>query len=126
MDALFNVTDIVKRAKEVMGFKTDVELANYLGVSRSTLSNWCARNSIDFPLLLEKMKEVDYNWLLVGKGTPHRNTQLCQLGRYTGEVETIYISKTPEMKDDRFVKLYDVSAAANLRTMLMNRNKYVV
>ena len=37
MDALFNVTDIVKRAKEVMGFKTDVELANYLGVSRSTL-----------------------------------------------------------------------------------------
>ena len=55
MDALFNVTDIVKRAKEVMGFKTDVELANYLGVSRSTLSNWCARNSIDFPLLLEKM-----------------------------------------------------------------------
>ena len=53
MDALFNVTDIVKRAKEVMGFKTDVELANYLGVSRSTLSNWCARNSIDFPLLLE-------------------------------------------------------------------------
>lgn len=67
MDALFNVTDIVKRAKEVMGFKTDVELANYLGVSRSTLSNWCARNSIDFPLLLEKMKEVDYNWLLVGR-----------------------------------------------------------
>ena len=79
MDALFNVTDIVKRAKEVMGFKTDVELANYLGVSRSTLSNWCARNSIDFPLLLEKMKEVDYNWLLVGKGTPHRDTHLCQL-----------------------------------------------
>ena len=126
MDALFNVTDIVKRAKEDMGFKTDVELANYLGVSRSTLSNWCARNSIDFPLLLEKMKEVDYNWLLVGKGTPHRDTHLCQLGRYTGEVETIYIPKTPEMKDDRYVKLYDVSAAANLRTMLMNRNQYVL
>ena len=66
------------------------------------------------------MKEVDYNWLLVGKGTPHRDTHLCQLGRYTGEVETIYIPKTPEMKDDRYVQLYDVSAAANLRTMLMN------
>jgi hypothetical protein len=30
------------------------------------------------------------------------------------------------MKDDRYVKLYDVSAAANLRTMLMNRNQYVL
>lgn len=76
MDALFNVTDIVKRAKEVMGFKTDVELANYLGVSRSTLSNWCARNSIDFPLLLEKMKEVDYNWLLVERNSSPRYTPL--------------------------------------------------
>ena len=30
------------------------------------------------------------------------------------------------MKDDRYVQLYDVSAAANLRTMLMNRNQYVL
>lgn len=126
MNTLLNVTEIVKRAKEVLNFKTDVELANYLGISRSTLSNWCSRNSIDFPLLLEKMKEVDYNWLLVGKGAPHRDKQFCQLGRHTGEVETIYIPKTPETKYDRCVKLYDVSAAANLRTMLMNRNQYVV
>ena len=48
----FSVADIVKRAKLVMGFKKDVELARYLGISRSTLSNWVARGSIDFPLLL--------------------------------------------------------------------------
>ena len=51
-DLLFNVADIVKRAKRVLNFKTDAELAAYLGVSRPTLSNWIARNGIDFPLLL--------------------------------------------------------------------------
>ena len=65
-DLLFNVADIVKRAKRVLNFKTDAELAAYLGVSRPTLSNWIARNGIDFPLLLEKLKEIDYNWLLLG------------------------------------------------------------
>ena len=51
-DEVFNVADIVKRAKLAMGFRRDSELAAYLGVSRSTLSNWVARNSIDFPLVL--------------------------------------------------------------------------
>ena len=69
-DLVLNVSEIVKRAKTVLNLRNDAALAAYLGVSRSTLSNWCARNSIDFPLLLEKLKDVDYNWLLVGKGTP--------------------------------------------------------
>ena len=68
-DTLLNVQEIVKRAKDAMKFRTDLELAQYLGVARSTLSNWMTRNSIDFPLLLEKMKDVDYNWLLTGKGS---------------------------------------------------------
>ena len=46
-DIFFNVADIVKRAKRVLNFKTDADLAAYLGVSRSTLSNWIARNSTD-------------------------------------------------------------------------------
>ena len=61
---MFCVEDIVKRAKLVQGFKKDSQLASYLGISRSTLSNWLARNSIDFPLLLSRYSEVDYNWLL--------------------------------------------------------------
>ena len=80
-DLLFNVADIVKRAKRVLNFKTDADLAGYLGVSRSTLSNWVARNSIDFPLLLSKLKDVDYNWLLLGKGKP-----MPQLRNYNGEL----------------------------------------
>ena len=54
MDTFLDVTGIVKRAKQVLNFKNDSELAEYLGVSRATVSNWGARNSIDFRLLLDK------------------------------------------------------------------------
>lgn len=107
-DLLFNVADIVKRAKRVLNFKTDADLAAYLGVSRSTLSNWVARNSIDFPLLLSKLKDVDYNWLLLGKKP------------------LIPQSETSDAMKDRIVMLYDIAAAANLRTLLANKQQYVV
>ncbi len=126
MDTLLNVQEIVKRAKMAMNFKTDSELANYLGISRSTLSNWCTRNSIDFPLLLEKMKDVDYNWLLVGKGSPTHQTKLCDSELIQGEVEILHNPKTVEVLDDRGVTLYDISAAANLKTLLTNKNQYAV
>lgn len=48
-DPVFCAADIIKRAKLAKEFKTDSELAAFLGISRSTLSNWNARNSIDFP-----------------------------------------------------------------------------
>ena len=56
-DTSLNVQEIVKRAKEAKKFRTDLELAQYLGIARSTLSNWMTRNSIDYPVVLEKMKE---------------------------------------------------------------------
>ncbi len=70
-DPVFCAADIIKRAKLAKEFKTDSELAAFLGISRSTLSNWNARNSIDFPLLLGSLDDVDYNWLLTGKARLH-------------------------------------------------------
>lgn len=39
-DPVFCAADIIKRAKLAKEFKTDSELAAFLGISRSTLSNW--------------------------------------------------------------------------------------
>ena len=125
-DLLFNVGEIVERAKLVLGMKKDTEFASYLGVSRSTLSNWIARNSIDFPLLLERMKDVDYNWLLMGKGSPMHQQRHCD-GEYAqSEVEILHNPKTPDIVDDRSVALYDITAAANLKTLLADKRQYVV
>ena len=97
MDTFLDVSGIVKRAKQALNFKKDSELASYLGVSRATLSNWCARNRIDFHLLLNKMRDVDLNWLLVGKGTPRHQTKLCKSDLASGEVQMIHNPKTVEM-----------------------------
>ena len=125
-DTLLNVPEIVKRAKIALNLKRDSELASYLGVARATLSNWCARNSIDFPLLLNKLHHVDYNWLLTGKGSPLHDPKSFDNGKIRGEVETIHNSKTTEAIDDRSVTLYDITAAANLRTLLSDKRQYAL
>ena len=126
MDTFLDVTGIVKRAKQALNFKNDSELASYLGVSRATVSNWCARNRIDFHLLLNKMRDVDLNWLLLGKGSPKHPAKFCESELAKGEVQLIHNPKTVEAIDDRSVTLYDITAAANLKTMLTNKQQYTV
>ncbi len=46
MDTFLDVTGIVKRAKQVLNFKNDSELAEYLGVSRATVSNWGGHETV--------------------------------------------------------------------------------
>lgn len=123
---VFCVDDVIKRAKLVRGFNRDTQLANYLGVSRSTLSNWIARNSVDFPLLLEKFSEVDYNWLLTGKGVPHHVSHPCEDRMAEGEVSMIHTPKSSEPMADRMVPLYNITAAANLKSVLEDAPQYIL
>lgn len=123
---MFSVTDIVNRAKLVRGFKRDSELAAYLGVSRSTLSNWVTRNSIDFPLLLGHFPDVDYNWLLTGNGQPGAQHDFVDGDLASGELERLYRPRAAEPLDDRSVTLYDISAAANLKALLEDRPQYAL
>ena len=79
MDTNLDVPGIIKRAKQALNLKRDSELAEFLGVSRATVTNWAARNSIDFRLLLDKLgNTVDYNWLLLGKGNPKHQSRFCE------------------------------------------------
>lgn len=126
MDTFLDVTGIITRAKMLLMFRTDGQLAEYLGVSRPTLSNWLSRNSIDFPLLLEKFKDVDYNWLLLGKGSPKRNNRYIKHNELEGELTMIHRPKSVEKRGDRVVLLYDISAAANLRTLFTDKSQYLL
>ena len=116
MDTNLDVLGIIKRAKQALSLKRDSELAEYLGVSRATVTNWGARNSIDFRLLLNKLGDkVDYNWLLLGKGNPKHQPRHCESELVQGEVEII-----------RSVTLYDITAAANLKTLFTNKKQYAL
>jgi len=57
---------ILNRIKTEKNFKTDAELAAFLGISRSVLSNWYKRNSIDWDLVLSKCEQMDYSYLITG------------------------------------------------------------
>ena len=45
MDTNLDVLGIIKRAKQALSLKRDSELAEYLGVSRATVTNWGARDT---------------------------------------------------------------------------------
>jgi len=66
---------VVKRLKEMYRVSSDVELSAVLAIPAQTISTWKQRNSTPFELCIEvaKEKEVDLNWLLMGKGTMYRN-----------------------------------------------------
>ncbi len=68
MKTFFDKGKILERVKTAMSFTTDKDLAAFLGVSKSTLSNWVKRDSLDFELVFSKCEQLNADWLLTGKG----------------------------------------------------------
>lgn len=62
-----NISHILQSIKDYKGFKTNVELAEFLGVSRSTISNWIARQVLDEKLIQSKIPEIRLEYLRTGE-----------------------------------------------------------
>lgn len=62
-----NINHILQSIKDYKGFKTNTALAEYLGVSRSTLTNWVARETLDENLILSKIPEIRIEFLRTGE-----------------------------------------------------------
>ena len=58
----------INSLKKYLGFKKDIDLADYLGVKQSTLATWKLRNTIDIDLIISKCDFVNPTWLLTGEG----------------------------------------------------------
>lgn len=63
---------ILNRIKLHYNFKSDVQLAKFLGIATTTLSNWYARNTMNFDLIFTKCEDLNLNWLVNGEGKPAR------------------------------------------------------
>ena len=59
---------ILNKIKEYKEFRTDAELADFLGVTRQNLSAWRSRNSLNVNILVDRLPELSRVWLLTGEG----------------------------------------------------------
>lgn len=62
-----NVNYILQSIKDYKGFKTNVELAEFLGVTRSALTNWAVRGTLDERLIQSKIPEIRLEFLRTGE-----------------------------------------------------------
>ena len=68
MKTFYSKQDILNRLKEVYNIQKDIDLANLLGISKSTLSNWVSRDSLDYDRVFSKCEHINIDWLLTGRG----------------------------------------------------------
>lgn len=61
-----NISAILQSIKDYKGFQTNTELAEYLGVTKSAISNWIARGYIDENRILSKIPEINVRFLRTG------------------------------------------------------------
>lgn len=62
-----NISYILQSIKDYKGFETNAALAEYLGVSKSALSNWIARETLDENLIRSKIPEIRLEFLRTGE-----------------------------------------------------------
>lgn len=60
----------IKRIKDFFSIHTDTELSRKLDLTKSGLSSWKTRGSLDIALIKEKMPNISIDWLLTGAGEP--------------------------------------------------------
>lgn len=65
-----DVENIIIRAKQAIGIKTNSELAELLGIKQNTVSSWKTRGNIDLVSIIKLCNNVSTDWLIHGIGEP--------------------------------------------------------
>ena len=96
MKTFYTKQDVLNRLKEAYNIRKDTELAALLGVSKSTLSNWSSRNTIDYDRVFALCEHINIDWLLTGRGTMLKSEPTPLMGD----------QDSPKEEDDRPVAIH--------------------
>lgn len=80
MKTFYSKQDILDRLKSAYNIHKDTDLASLLGVSKSTLSNWISRDSIDYDKVFSKCEHINIDWLLTGRGSMLKPESISLMG----------------------------------------------
>lgn len=130
MKTFYSKQDILNRLKEAYNIQKDIELANLLGISKSTLSNWVSRDSLDYDKVFSKCEHINIDWLLTGRGSMLREEQQLEDKPEPVKSPQIQILHHPKVSEKKItqqsIPLYDVSVAANLKTVFDNKDQNIL
>lgn len=107
--------EILDRAKVALNATSDMQLADMLGISKSTLSNWRARNSLDYAILFSKCEHINYNWLITGEGEMRNSSKPISIDHQ-------FNLRTDRNIESQDIPLYDFDATAGLVAIFNNHN----
>lgn len=107
--------EILDRAKIALNATSDMQLADMLGISKSTLSNWRARNSLDYTILFSKCEHINYNWLITGEGEMRNSSKPISIDHQ-------FNLRTDRNIDAQDIPLYDFDATAGLVAIFNSHN----
>ncbi|MGB4498913.1 MAG: helix-turn-helix transcriptional regulator [Methylococcaceae bacterium] len=70
MNSNLNAENVIIRLKQILNEKSDQKLGDYLGIPKSTISNWRQRDSVPYSICVQvaQEKNVSLDWLLTGEG----------------------------------------------------------
>lgn len=119
-----NVINILNKLKEFLNIKTDDELANVLGVTAPTISNWRRRGTISYDIIFEKIENLDYNWLLYNEEVENTNdySTIKAKENKLKDANIEYVNNS-ELEEILNIEVYDVPAYMS-ETGLVNMEEY--
>lgn len=101
-----------------------------LGVTPQTISSWLSRNTFDKELIFAKCENVSAEWLLTGNGPMLKEAQQMENKPEpvkSPQIQILHHPKVPEKKIiQQSIPLYDVSVAANLKTVFDNKDQNIL
>lgn len=62
-----NISHILQSIKDYKDIQTNAALAEFLGVSKSAISNWISRGTLDEKLICKKIPEIRLEFLRTGE-----------------------------------------------------------
>lgn len=103
------------------------QFAKRLGISAQGLSTWIKRNTFDLELIYSKCELLNSEWLLTGKGSMLKESSCIEKEVPASVIQPIHVPKVPEkIISQQSITLYDIEAAANLKTIFDNKQQNIL
>ena len=86
---------IISKLKDHYNFKSNVELASFLGITTGTLSGWAGSRGIgNWELIFEKCSDINLNWLIFNDEDANKLAYREQsgIGSFVAEDQARYCS----------------------------------